>query len=96
MGTGNWSVDEALQLSRHAAQTTLVCPEPALASTKARRLRLASVDIKVIGDGSTTAPSLFAAGDVTHVRDGFVSEAIAEGVRAGTAASVFLQRAASR
>jgi thioredoxin reductase len=39
---------------------------------------------------------LFAAGDVTHVRDGFVSEAIAEGVRAGTAASVFLQRAASR
>ena len=158
IGAGNWSVDEALQLSRHAAQTTLVCPEPVLASTKARRLRLASADIKVIegatvtalvrrdgklagieissstgpsrldvdglfplyamapaidaaptdvvagdvrrivvnGDGTTAAPSLFAAGDVTHTRDGFVSEAIAEGVRAGTAVSVYLQHAASR
>ena len=48
----------------------------------------------VDGDGSTAAASLFAAGDATHVRDGFVSEAIAKGVRAGTAASFFLQRAA--
>lgn len=52
--------------------------------------------IVVDANGATTASGLFAAGDVTHTRDGFVSEAIAEGVRAGTAASVFLQRAASR
>jgi thioredoxin reductase len=50
----------------------------------------------VDGDGDTAATGLFAAGDVTHVRDGFVSEAIAEGVRAGTAASVYLQLAAAR
>jgi hypothetical protein len=52
--------------------------------------------IVVNGDGSTSATGLFAAVDVTHVRDGFVSAAIAEGVRAGIAASVFLQRLASR
>ena len=157
IGTGNWSVDEAVQLSQHAAHTTLLCPEPVLASTKARRLRLASAGVEIIegakataldrqdgkfvgveissaagpsrldveglfplygmapaldaapeavvggdvrrivvdGDGATAAPGLFAAGDVTHTRDGFVSEAIAEGFRAGTAASVFLQRRAS-
>ena len=154
IGAGNWAVDEVLQLSQRAAQTTLLCPEPVLASTKVRRTRLASAGIEVMvgamataldrqdgklagieissaagplkldvdglfplygmapaldaapeavvgGDvrrivvdanGATSVSGLFAAGDVTHTRDGFVSEAIAEGVRAGTAASVYLQQ----
>jgi thioredoxin reductase len=46
--------------------------------------------------GATTLPGVFAAGDVTHTGDGYVGEAIVEGVRAGTTPSVFLQRAASR
>jgi thioredoxin reductase (NADPH) len=154
IGVGNWAVDEALQLSQHAGQTTLLCPEPALASTRLRRTRLASAGIEVMvgatataldrqdgklagieissaagpsrldidglfplyamapaldaapkavvsGDvrrivvnanGASAAAGLFAAGDVTHTRDGFVSEAIADGVRAGTAVSVYLQQ----
>jgi thioredoxin reductase (NADPH) len=64
---------------------------PALAAVPADVLDEAGTHVVVDAHGATIRPGLFAAGDVTHGHGGFVGEAIAEGVRAGVAASSYLR-----